>query len=118
MPPPTIEVVKEKHATPDNYSNLEQPHDIIVVEETGPTSSDNEGRTTAVFADNDHRSSSEATISVTGGVGGQENSNPASNQMGTSGGGNNYATHLQTESVLSSQAWTRSERFMSKDSVG
>ena len=78
----------------------------VIVEETGP-STDNDGRTTAVFADPELRGSSSDNTNNSCLIG-NENSNAMAN--------NNFQTHLQTESVLSSQALERSERFMSKDS--
>ena len=93
----------------------------VIIEETGP-STDNEVRTTAVFVDQGEMpasSSDAATLTNNGGEGGNENSNAAANQLDLSANLNgNYAVHVQTESVLSSNAYDRSERFMSKDSAG
>ena len=93
----------------------------VIIEETGP-STDNEVRTTAVFVDQGEMpasSSDAATHTNNGGEGGNENSNAAANQLNLSTNLNgNYAAHVQTESVLSSNAYDRSERFMSKDSAG
>lgn len=123
--PPTIEVVKEKPATPDEQSNqiiVEEfneygiANDITEAQDTVSTpnkSSENTRsgrRETAVFADDDIIEATHVSVS-----GGQENCNPSSNRGGT---GSMFATHVQTESVLSSQGLTRSERFMSKESIG
>lgn len=108
----------------DSGNSLDKRGVHNTIEETGP-STDNDVRTTAVFIDPEKPASTSDAATYTNngdGTSGNENCGgdlAASNHLNHSSNNlGNFAAHVQTESVLSSQNYDRSERFMSKDSAG